>query len=101
MREGLGKMNSETLKRAADALPEQQRRDQQQPRRPALACRAASSRDLRGGRAVSGLADGADVLAQLVDDVGELARVGHLEVARPRQLDVAPDEIRPGLLLMT
>ena len=40
----------------------------------------------------------ADVLAQLVHDVGERVVVGDLEVARPRQVDLAPRDDPPGAL---
>jgi hypothetical protein len=71
--QGLGKMNS-GMRSPHDQLPQQQHRRQHDQRRPALDVLA----DLHGGLTRlgdghhAGLADGADVAAQLVHDVGEL-----------------------------
>src|SRR5512139_2774147 len=101
MRTGLGKMNSLTLNRlhtpchttsvaSIRISGDQRSRDLGFMGRPSLWQRDAGPADR--------LANGTDVAAQLVHDVGELARVRDLEVARPWQVDLAAHDHAPGAL---
>ena len=92
MREGAGKMNSETLKprQISSHSSSTTTSSSQGAQRLALRSRHCAIVH-RAAHRLHGLADGADVLAQLEHDVGELLGVGELQLARARQLDLALD----------
>src|SRR5574343_948923 len=91
MREGLGNTNSETWKArhsTSQMTSVMTSRIQGDQRSSVFLFMWVSSSLVDHGAA---LAHGADVAAQLVHDVGELGGVGHLQVARSRQIDLALD----------
>src|SRR6185503_19571149 len=81
--EGAGKMKSETWNA---------RQTTSQTRMIAASTTHGDQRSRLDLTAISGLSDSADVLAQLEHDADELVAVGHLELARARNVDVAPGE---------